>query len=82
MAHHTTVQAVQPAQGKNAWREARKEDVTTAGPRHLLKPVLQKQLLTFEALLCNYKVTGEMIAPQTSEKDSQTVVCHSIPSLE
>lgn len=55
VAHHMTAQAVWPAQGENVWLEARKEGVGTAGPRRFLKSVLQKQLLTFEAFLCNYK---------------------------
>lgn len=50
-----TAQALWPAQGENAWLEARKEGVGTAGPRRFLKSELQKQLLTFEAFLCNYK---------------------------
>lgn len=41
--------------------EARREDVTTAGPRrHLPKPIQQKQLITFEVLLSNYKVSEKL----------------------
>lgn len=49
------------------WLEARREDVTTAGPRHLPKPIQQKQLITFEVLLSNYKISEKLLAPWTSE---------------
>lgn len=49
------------------WLEARREDVTTAGPRHLPKPIQQKQVITFEVLLSNYKISEKLLAPWTLE---------------
>lgn len=56
------------------WLEARREDVTTAGPRHLPKPVLQKQLITFEVLFSNYKISEKLQLPGLQKMSSPPVV--------
>lgn len=59
------------------WLEARREDVTTAGPRHLPKPIQQKQLITFEVLLSNYKISEKLQLHGLQKMTSPTVVLPS-----